>query len=63
MVVHGVRFLESRQDHWSDNPRLNCHVWWHMALHHVQRGERDRAIQVRERHMISDKNSISCFRK
>ncbi len=47
-VVHGVRFLESRQDHWSDNPRLNCHVWWHMALHHVQRGERDRAIQVRD---------------
>ncbi|KAL6063489.1 Tetratricopeptide repeat protein 38 [Balamuthia mandrillaris] len=43
---HGIRFLESTKKDWAWCTALGCHLWWHLALYHVEHGRFDEAIHL-----------------
>jgi hypothetical protein len=42
----GIDWLTSRQDDWSVDNGLAFHNWWHLALHHLELAEHDRALEL-----------------
>ncbi|MEX0810058.1 MAG: tetratricopeptide repeat protein [Dongiaceae bacterium] len=42
----GIDWLATRSEDWSQNNGFAFHNWWHLALHHLERGEYDRALEI-----------------
>jgi len=45
-IRDGIEFLGSRVPDWSVNNGLAYHNWWHLALHHLELAEHDRALEI-----------------
>lgn len=45
-IRDGIEFLGSRAPDWSVNNGLSYHNWWHLALHHLELAEHDRALEI-----------------
>ncbi len=45
-IRDGIEFLSSRAPDWSVNNGLAYHNWWHLALHHLELAEHDRALEI-----------------
>ncbi len=48
-VDEGVRFLTSREQHWAPESGFAYHVYWHLALFHLARGDVDRVLEIHDR--------------
>ncbi|MEM9736054.1 MAG: tetratricopeptide repeat protein [Pseudomonadota bacterium] len=42
----GVAWLETRQEAWAHCNNFGFHVWWHLALFHLDRGDYDRVLEL-----------------
>lgn len=42
----GIRLLESATQRWAHCNNFGYHVWWHLALFHLDRGEHDRVLAL-----------------
>lgn len=42
----GVKWLETRTDVWTDCNNFGGHVWWHLALFYLDRGEYDHVLHL-----------------
>lgn len=42
----GIAHLRGREDDWAPGSFLAYHVWWHLALFHLDRGETDEALKL-----------------
>ena len=42
----GVAWLSSQPDRWAHCNNFGAHVWWHLALFHLDRGEYDRVLDL-----------------
>ena len=45
-IRDGIDFLSTRAPDWSVNNGLAYHNWWHLALHHLELAEHDRALEI-----------------
>lgn len=45
----GVRWLAGRSSHWAHCNNFGYHVWWHLALFHIDRGAFGPALQLYDR--------------
>ena len=45
-IRDGMDFLSTRAPDWSVNNGLAYHNWWHLALHHLELAEHDRALEI-----------------
>src|SRR5437764_6545277 len=45
----GVAWLDELERHWAGGNNLLHHLWWHRALFHLERGERDAALELYDR--------------
>jgi tetratricopeptide (TPR) repeat protein len=45
-IRDGMVFLSTRAPDWSVNNGFAYHNWWHLALHHLELGEHDRALET-----------------
>ena len=46
--AQGIDLLVKHQSHW-DTPkkvRMGPHIWWHMALFHIERGDHESALSL-----------------
>jgi hypothetical protein len=51
--AEGIACLQDGCDWWSDSPSHAVHLWWHLALFHVERGELDAALRILERQLLA----------
>jgi tetratricopeptide (TPR) repeat protein len=42
----GIAWLSERTDQWAHCNNFGYHVWWHLALFHLDRGEFDRVLEL-----------------
>ncbi len=45
----GIRWMGSRAGLWSEGGAASTHLWWHLALHHQQRGRDAFALELYDR--------------
>lgn len=46
--VDGIQWLDGLKDNWADANQMALHLWWHRALFHLERGERDAALSIHD---------------
>ena len=49
--VEGVQFLRARQRDWATDNGLSVHLWWHLALFHLESLDTASALQLHDAHM------------
>lgn len=42
----GLRFLDSTVDDWQPQSMVGCHINWHAAVYHVEKGNYDAALEI-----------------
>jgi tetratricopeptide (TPR) repeat protein len=42
----GVHWMHERVGYWAADTLVSTHCWWHLALHHLELGQLDRAIAI-----------------
>jgi hypothetical protein len=47
-AAEGVRWAEERRAHWDRPGASATHVWWHLALHHLELGDARRALEIHD---------------
>lgn len=51
----GLEWLENRESAWAHCNNFRYHVWWHLALMHLDRGEIDRVFALYDQSIRADK--------
>ncbi|HEX6690460.1 MAG TPA: tetratricopeptide repeat protein, partial [Burkholderiales bacterium] len=49
--AEGVRWMGARTAHWTGAGAVSTHLWWHLALYHLELGQPDNALAVLDRRM------------
>jgi tetratricopeptide (TPR) repeat protein len=50
----GVRWMGGRSAYWTGNGAASVHLWWHLALYHVELGQPENALAVYDHRMRGD---------
>ncbi len=51
-VNEGITWMESLADTWENcNSMLYTHNWWHVALYYLERGEKDKVLELYDNHV------------
>jgi tetratricopeptide (TPR) repeat protein len=48
-AAEGVRWMGERAAHWNGSGASSTHVWWHLALHHLELGDARHALEIHDR--------------
>jgi tetratricopeptide (TPR) repeat protein len=48
-AAEGVRWMGERAPHWSGSGASSTHVWWHLALYHLELGNAAQALEIYDR--------------
>jgi tetratricopeptide (TPR) repeat protein len=48
-AAEGVRWMGERAPHWSGSGASSTHVWWHLALYHLELGNAAQALEICDR--------------
>ncbi|MBO0346527.1 tetratricopeptide repeat protein [Roseibium sp. CAU 1637] len=51
----GIGWLESRPESWKHCNNFGYHVWWHLALMHLDRGNIDKVLQLYDQEIRRDR--------
>lgn len=51
----GIKWLESRPDGWAHCNNFGFHVWWHLALMYLDRGQGDKALELYDHQIRQEK--------
>ena len=49
--VDALALLEAKQPFWQKQNLLNAHIWWHLALRHVETGAHDQVLAIFDEHL------------
>jgi tetratricopeptide (TPR) repeat protein len=49
--AEGAAWLRRQADAWTGSVGYAVHLWWHLALCHVEQGDADAALQIYDRHL------------
>ena len=58
-LAEGSSWLEGPDEQWADRGPFKGHLWWHMALFAVERGDFDRAITIYDVHVQPGEKFVS----
>ena len=47
----GVRWMGARSAYWTGEGAASVHLWWHLALYHIELGQPDHALAVLDKRM------------
>jgi hypothetical protein len=47
----GVRWMGERAAHWTGAGAASTHLWWHLALYHLELGQPEHALAIHDRRM------------
>lgn len=47
----GITWLHKTAPVWMRSPGYAVHLWWHLALHHLDQGDTAAALQIHDRHL------------
>lgn len=50
-AVEGIRWMAERSAHWTGEGASSTHLWWHLALHHLELGDAREALALYDRHV------------
>ncbi|KAA2212900.1 tetratricopeptide repeat protein [Teichococcus oryzae] len=50
----GIDWLTRPEDHWSDRNPFKGHLWWHLALFHLESGHYDQVLDLYDRCVRND---------
>jgi tetratricopeptide (TPR) repeat protein len=53
----GVRWMGGRSPYWTGAGAASVHLWWHLALYHIELGQPDNALAVLDHRMRGDGSS------
>ncbi|XP_072340727.1 tetratricopeptide repeat protein 38 isoform X2 [Scyliorhinus torazame] len=56
-VDNGLKFLKEMENNWKGSDMLSCHIYWHWALYHIEKGDYEAALTL-----YDDQISRSCFK-
>ena len=42
----GIAWVEGLQTNWAQGNNLRHHLWWHLAMYHLERGDMDRVLDL-----------------
>jgi len=48
-AAEGVRWMGERAAHWNGAGASSTHLWWHLALHHLELGDARHALEIHDR--------------
>lgn len=48
-AAEGLRWMEKRAAHWDGAAASATHLWWHLALYHLELGSARRALEIYDR--------------
>ena len=51
----GIAWLTRQQEAWAHCNNFGYHVWWHLGLFHLDRGEHDRVLDLYDRRIRADR--------
>lgn len=49
--AEGIRWMAERSAHWTGEGASTAHLWWHLALHHLELGNARHALELYDRHL------------
>ncbi len=55
----GVAWMTERQDDWVPANGFRIHLWWHLALYHLDLGEIDRVLEIYDEGVRNKESEIS----
>lgn len=48
-AAEGIRWMGERERYWTDAGASSTHVWWHLALYHLELGDARQALELYDR--------------
>ena len=57
--VEGVQWLRTRQPDWANDNGLAVHLWWHLALFHLEALDTASALQLHDAHMAGPASVVN----
>jgi tetratricopeptide (TPR) repeat protein len=58
-AAEGLRWMEERVRHWNKAGAAATHVWWHLALHHLELGDARTALRIFDRRLVAGTPGVS----
>jgi len=55
----GLRWMEDRLAYWDRAGASGAHVWWHLALHHLELGDTAAALRIHDRRLLACAPGVS----
>jgi len=55
----GLRWMEDRLAYWDRPGASGAHVWWHLALHHLELGDAAAALRIHDRRLLACQPGVS----
>jgi len=55
----GIRWMGERSAHWTGQGASSTHLWWHLALHHLELGNARHALAIYDRRIAQDAPSLN----
>jgi tetratricopeptide (TPR) repeat protein len=55
----GVRWMQDRVAYWDRAGASGAHVWWHLALHHLELGDVSEALAIYDRRVLACAPGVS----
>jgi len=52
-AAEGIRWMGERTAFWTGQGASSTHVWWHLALHHLQLGNAHHALEIYDRRIAA----------
>jgi len=54
----GIAWLDRPADRWDDRNPFRGHLWWHLALFHLERGDHDAVLAIYDRSIRAEKSDF-----
>jgi len=58
-AAEGIRWMEARIAYWDQAGASATHIWWHLALHHLELGDAARALAIYDQRIAAGTPGIS----
>ena len=58
-IDEGIEHLESRCEDWSVDSGFACHIWWHLALFHLDCDNGQRVFELYDKHIDTEDASFA----
>jgi len=52
--AEGIRWMTARSAHWTGEGASSAHLWWHLALYHLDLGDASHALELYDRHIAGE---------